>query len=36
MDVRKDTEGRDLLRKKFRVLEVILDDPKFERILARK
>ncbi|PLS79248.1 MAG: hypothetical protein CYG59_14275 [Chloroflexi bacterium] len=36
LDVRKDTDGLDVLRQHFQQIEVIVDAPKYERIVARK
>lgn len=36
VDVRKETDGEDIIRKKFGTLSVILDEKKYRRILAVK
>jgi len=36
LDVRKDTSGREVLQNRFKTVTTILDDLKFERIVARK
>ncbi len=36
MDVRKETDGLEELEKKFGAFTIILDDPKFDRVLAVK
>ena len=36
LDARKDTGGREVLQNRFRTVTTILDDLKFERIVARK